>query len=297
MKKEMRANKKRRILAGTLFFLLIGVCMTAVRAHIQNKNENAAGTVVAEAVRDTEAGTGQTEPGRSSYDAGVTENMSLEETLEYLRPTAVQLYHAVDGGGYTAASGFLIEITQDRLYICTNRHVIWDYDDWDIFFYEGTKACGHKTGVSSQYDVGVVEVEKSQLSDELLQNLMTVPIDMTYWEQLGTEELDIGLLRVGQNGDILYISTGKLLRKETEFLWGNGEKETELKIEQSDGDSGSAVFDRQGNLVSMIFGISHDAGGDRNWGIPLNAIVECYREITGRELCVAEQRAVEKADD
>lgn len=296
MNKEMKADGKKWILAGAGGFLLIAVCVVAVWIHNQNKNEDAVGMVSTETERITAAETGQetgtereqTDFRRSSCDAGVTENMSLEETLEYLRPTVVQLYHAVDGGGYTAASGFLIEMTEDLLYICTNRHVIQDYDDWDIFFYEGTKVCGHKTGVSSQYDVGVVEVEKSGLSDELLQQLMTVHIDMTYWEQLGTEELDIGLVRVGQSGDILYVSTGKLLRKETEFLWGNGEKETELKIEQCDGDSGSAIFDQRGNLISMVFGMSHDVGGDRNWGIPLKAIVASYKEITGRELCVRE---------
>lgn len=253
-------------MTGVFVALLIIVCIAAVRIWLPDKivNEDTEGNIVS--------------------DTGITENMSLEETLAYLRPTAVQLYHATEGGGYTAASGFLIEMTEDRLYICTNRHVIWDYDDWDVFFYEGTKACGRKTGVSGRYDVGVVEVENSQLTDELLRNLMTVHIDLEYWEQLGTKEVDIGLLRVGQNGDILYTTEGKLLRKETEFLWGDGEKETELKIEQNDGDSGSAVFDRQGNLVSMVFGISHDAGGDRNWGIPLRAIVESYQEITGRDL-------------
>lgn len=278
MRKTIKSDGKKRIAAGA--FIIIIACMIAMELCVQDEKGVAAGAVSAE--------TKQTDFMQNTYDTGTLEGMSLEEILEYLKPTAVQLYHAADDGGYTAASGFLIEITENTIYVCTNRHVIEDYDDWDVFFYDGTKACGYKTGVSSQYDVGVVQVEAAELSDELLQQLMTVHIDMTYWEQLGTEELEVGLVRVGQNGDVLHILTGKLFRKETEFLWGNGEKETELKIEQSDGDSGSAIFDLKGNLISMSFGTSHDAGGDRNWGIPLKAIVTCYEEITGRELLVCE---------
>ena len=34
-----------------------------------------------------------------------------------------------------------------------------------------------------------------------------------------------------------------------------------------------AVYDENGKLVSMIFGCSQDAGGERDWGVPLRAIV------------------------
>ena len=80
---------------------------------------------------------------------------------------------------------------------------------------------------------------------------------------------------------MLHTLTGSLLRKETEFLWGRGEKETEVRLAVTDGDSGSAVFDENGKLVSMIFGCSQDAGGERDWGVPLRAIVSCYEKITG----------------
>ena len=62
--------------------------------------------------------------------------------------------------------------------------------------------------------------------------------------------------------------TGSLLRKETEFLWGRGEKETEVRMAITDGDSGSAVFDENGKLVSMIFGCSQDAEASGSSKVP-----------------------------
>ena len=110
---------------------------------------------------------------------------------------------------------------------------------------------------------------------------MTVHIDLEYWKGLKEEKVEIGLLRMAQEDEEEQILTGALIRKKTEFLWGSGEEETEIKIGQEAGDSGSAVFDQYGNLISMVHGTSHDMGGDREWGIPLDGIVEGYAEIMG----------------
>lgn len=42
-------------------------------------------------------------------------------------------------------------------------------------------------------------------------------------------------MRIGQEGNVLHMLTGSLLRKETEFLWGRGEKETEVRMAITDG--------------------------------------------------------------
>lgn len=208
----------------------------------------------------------------------------METVLESMRPAVVQLYCEMPEGGHIAASGFLIEISEEDIYICTNRHVIEGYEEWQVYFYDGTRILGHNDGVSNEYDVGVVTVSLADVPETVRQELKTVHIDVNYWKNIGNEQIDIGLLRVGQNGDILYTTLGKVLRIETDFLWGNGKKETELSMEQSQGDSGSALFDQYGNLISMVHGNSNDAGGERNWGIPLDGIISSYKEITGRTL-------------
>lgn len=215
------------------------------------------------------------------YDTGISYETTIEENLQYMSPAMVYLYYELDDG-YIAAAGFLIEISDEQIYICTNQHVIGEYAEWDVYFYDGTKVRGNNVGTSERYDVGVLSVPRSEVSDEVLRELMTVHIDLNYWESLGNEQIDVGLLRVDKNGDVLHIICGKVLKRETDFPWGNGEKETELEIEQVQGDSGSAIFDQYGNLISMVYGTSHDIGGDRNWGIPLDAIISSYEEITGR---------------
>lgn len=174
-----------------------------------------------------------------------------------------------------------MEMTDDTVYLCTNRHVIAKYDDWDVYFYDGTCIPGSKAGTDDVYDVGVVAVDRTAIPKEVQEKLKTVSYDLASWEELGNAELPVGIVRIGQEGNVLHTLTGSLLRKETEFLWGQGEKETEVRLAVTDGDSGSAVFDENGKLVSMIFGCSQDAGGERDWGVPLRAIVSCYEKITG----------------
>ena len=206
---------------------------------------------------------------------------SMEAVLEQVLPCVVQIYHETPEGGHTAGSGFIMEMTDDTVYLCTNRHVIAKYDDWDVYFYDGTCIPGKKAGTDDVYDVGVVAVDRTAIPEEVLEKLKTVSYDLAGWEGLGNAELPVGIVRIGQEGDVLHTLTGSLLRKETEFLWGQGEKETEVRMAITDGDSGSAVFDENGKLVSMIFGCSQDAGGERDWGVPLRAIVSCYEKITG----------------
>lgn len=206
---------------------------------------------------------------------------SMEAVLEQVLPCVVQIYHETPEGGHTAGSGFIMEMTDDTVYLCTNRHVIAKYDDWDVYFYDGTCIPGKKAGTDDVYDVGVVAVDRTAIPEEVLEKLKTVSYDLAGWEGLGNAELPVGIVRIGQEGDVLHTLTGSLLRKETEFLWGRGEKETEVRMAITDGDSGSAVFDENGKLVSMIFGCSQDAGGERDWGVPLRAIVSCYEKITG----------------
>lgn len=206
---------------------------------------------------------------------------SMEAVLEQVLPCVVQIYHETPEGGHTAGSGFIMEMTDDTVYLCTNRHVIAKYDDWDVYFYDGTCIPGKKAGTDDVYDVGVVAVDRTAIPEEVLEKLKTVSYDLAGWEGLGNAELPVGIVRIGQEGDVLHTLTGSLLRKETEFLWGRGEKETEVRMAITGGDSGSAVFDENGKLVSMIFGCSQDAGGERDWGVPLRAIVSCYEKITG----------------
>lgn len=214
------------------------------------------------------------------YDGGASERSDMAETLEYMRPAIVQLYHGTGRGGYSAGSGYIMEITDDTVYICTNNHVLEKYEDWDVYFYDGTRIPGKRLGTSEIYDVGVVEVALGDVPQELLERLMTVHIDRTYWESLDRQEIVLALERVDRRGGLIHTSTGNLIKIKQEFEWFDQRAHTEVSLELVHGDSGSAVLDGYGNLICMAFAFSTDP--TRYWCIPLDGILSCYEEITGR---------------
>lgn len=214
------------------------------------------------------------------YDGGVSEYEDLEEALAYMRPALVQLYHPTGKGGYTSGSGYIMEIGEDRIYICTNRHVLEKADEWEVYFYDGTMVTGTALGFSESYDVAVAAVELEEVPEELLEKLMTVHIDMTYWNGLDSQALEVALERIDREGGLIHVSTGKLVKARQEFEWYNRLHHTEVTVELVHGDSGSALLDGYGNLICMAYGFSNDPL--RYWCVPLDGILDCYQEITGR---------------
>ncbi len=215
------------------------------------------------------------------YDGGVSEREDMEGTLEYMRPALVHLYHGLGRGGYSSGSGYIVEIAEDAVYICTNSHVVEKYEDWDIYFYDGTKLPGKQVGISEVYDVGVARVDREDVPEELLERLMTVHIDRTYWEGLDDQDIELALERIDKEGGLIHKTTGNLIKIKQDFDWYDQREHTEVTIELVHGDSGSAVLDGYGNLVGMAFAYSVDPV--RFWCVPLDGILECYEEITGRE--------------
>ncbi len=214
------------------------------------------------------------------YDAGVSDHENMKETLEYIRPALVQLYHATGRGGYSSGSGYIMEITDDTIYICTNRHVVEKYDDWDIYFFNGTKLPGKVLGTSEVYDVGVAAVSMRNVPESLLRQLMTVHIDKTYWEGLDQQMIEMALERVDRAGGLIHTATGNLIKVKQEFDWYDKLHHTEVTVELVHGDSGSALIDGYGNLICMAYAFSTDPV--RYWCVPLDGILACYEEITGR---------------
>lgn len=213
------------------------------------------------------------------YDAGVAEQEDLEETLEYMRPTMVHLYYDKGRGGYSSGSGYIMEITEDAVYICSNRHVVEKNEEWDIYFYDGTKVKGRVLGVSEGYDVGVVVVNRGDVPRELLRRLMTVHIDRTYWEGLDQQGLEVALERIDREGGLIHVSTGNLVKIKQLFEWNEEQYHTEVTVELVHGDSGSAIIDGYGNLICMAYAFSVQP--TRYWCVPLDGILDSYAQITG----------------
>lgn len=218
------------------------------------------------------------------YDAGASETEDLNAALQYMRPALVQLYHATGRGGYSSGSGYIMEITEDTIYICSNRHVVEKHEEWDIYFFDGTRVPGRSLGVSSGYDVGVAAVALEDVPEELLGKLMTVHIDKTYWEGLDGQRIEMALERVDRAGGLLHVTRGYLIKIKQRFEWNEQWDHTEVTVQLVQGDSGSAILDGYGNLICMAYAFSSAVADEpaRYWCVPLDGILDCYKEITGR---------------
>ena len=137
-------------------------------------------------------------------------------------------------------------------------------------------------GVSDEYDIAVIKVPKMFLPAEFDSMLYTVHIDMTYWEELDDEPKELAIETVDELGNIEHIKYGSLVKKLQTFPFFEPFIETEMMLTLRAGDSGSAVFDSEGRLIAMAF--AYSVAPERDWAVPLNEIVDAYREITGREL-------------
>lgn len=214
----------------------------------------------------------------------LAEEMSkLETVLKEMRPALTALQ---DTGGNTKGSGFILALQDDLIYICTNRHVIEDYEDWKVTFHDGTIAGGKKEGVSQTYDVGMISVKTEDIPESLLGQLSVVNIDLDYWKELDGQLLDVGFVSMYQDETADKFVTGLLLDPLADFPWGNRLRHSEFQLKFVNGDSGSAIFDETGHLISMICGTSYEdqTGRPRRWGIPLSGIMSCYTEIVNRNL-------------
>lgn len=217
------------------------------------------------------------------YDAGASEDDNIDETLVYMKPALVQLYHG-DRYGYSAGSGYLMEITENTIYICSNRHVVEENDSWDVYFFDGTRVTGKALGCSDGYDVGVVTVAVKDVPERLMEQLMTIHIDKGYWSGLDDHRIDVGLERVDRQGGILHTSVGTLLKIRQYFAWYDNKDHTEVTLKLEHGDSGSAILDGYGNLIGMAY--AYSVSPRRYWCVPLDGILDCYEEITGRKVFV-----------
>ena len=217
------------------------------------------------------------------YDSGVSDHDSIQETLEYVRPAMVQLYYSTRAG-YSAGSGYIMEITEDTVYICSARHVVETHGMWDVYFFDGTRVRGSSLGCSDEFDVGVVTVSANLLPEKLMEQLMTVHIDEEYWSGLNDQRIDVGLERVDRAGGIMHVSTGTLLKVKQYFMWFDQKEHTEVTLKLEHGDSGSAILDGYGNLIGMAY--AYSSSPRRYWCVPLDGIIECYEEITGRDIYV-----------
>lgn len=180
--------------------------------------------------------------------------------------------------GDAYGSGVIFRLTQDKVIIATNRHVLeyWQEDVGVVLFPQGFYVSAHEIGRAQDCDVGFLEVENSEFDIETLLTLRSVPVDEEVYAALSEGDVAFCLGADRQAGEVVY----------QEAFVGN----TAMYIDIFDGEmlylhgfakegmSGGGIFDGYGHLIGLL------AGG--TWqnevaGVPVDQVLQAYREIAG----------------
>ena len=234
----------------------------------------------------------------------VDDNESLEEVQEKVKESCVSI-SLYDSNGNTDksfhASGFVIDITGEKIYIATNRHVC--YMQWGpkygycISFaneevnniLEKHQVKGTMLGYTGDNDYGdfaIIEMDISGLALEEKMMFKEVPIEK--------ESMDTS---VGKTIYFYHITPGREYqlkkaeimetRQELTGAWALEKFHLQITPVSISGDSGSYFFDKKGNLMGMVVGATRRRTKDfdikRTQILRPEAILDAYEAVVGME--------------
>lgn len=289
---KYRRCKLRKLFVLLLFIGCFFIQAIPVKAH-QTKH-------LVQTTTDDELWNGYVDLGMTK--TYIDEEDTLEEVQEKVKQSCVSI-SLYDANGNTDksfhAAGFVIEITNEKIYIATNRHVCymqWGPKNGYCICFENEELNkileehnlkGTMLGYTGDYDYGdfaIIEIDISQLSYEQKILFKEVPINR---ESINTD--------VGTTIYFYHITPGREYKiKSTEisetrqelcFAWALERLHVQCPNITVNGDSGSYFFDEKGNLIGMAVGATRRATKDfdirRTQLLSANAILDAYEIIVG----------------
>ena len=206
-----------------------------------------------------------------------------EKAAELIQPTLVSIYYTLSDKGYAYGNGFVIDLTEDAAYIASNHHVLAAFGDKraELTFYPGYHTDDYTfLGGSEEDDVAFIKIDRSALPEEVFDYLKEPKISMA---RALTIEIGEELFRTS-----CFINKpnqtegGSFLQYDQQIF--NGSVYTTFTVPMEQGDSGSAIYDAHGYLISMCAGISHQSDVDLMCGVRLESIVSEYERVSGNKL-------------
>lgn len=215
------------------------------------------------------------------YDSGYYETDDVRFIMNQMEPAVVGIGIPQVSWG----SGFIIEVGQQDMIICTNQHVVKDYKEITVYFHDGTAVKGKIKSADYDLDMAFITIPVERLPEQVLDTVMTVHINKTYWEGLENEaDINLCMRTINQDGSIWRDRMGKLVSKDGQLPEGvryrGVDPITEISVKLFSGCSGSAILDGYGNLIAMAAGHSDD----RYYAIPLGNILDYFKQVFGREV-------------
>ncbi len=195
----------------------------------------------------------------------------------------------------SSGSGIIIQSDDNNVYIVTNRHVVATktsnysifYNSIDILFSDYTKVKGELVGASTDIDIAVVKVSKTNLSAEY--NLPSVKNSFTDIN-IGDNILAIGS-PLGQNHafSASFGVISNLYNTKVDFTSTGLGYYYPIQIDATvnPGNSGGGLFNTNGDLIGMIQGGRTSSNEDSNtvevtginYAIPITTVLNVANNL------------------
>ena len=248
-----------------IMLLSAAVCAPAISAHAENMPPHPVQTVTEQDIYEGMRALGYLEtPVLDGADCG--------RAYENVKNCIVRIQM-----GRAHGSGIVWELSDERIVIATNRHVLdyWKAEDGYVHFPQGYDADAGILGVSEQFDVGFLAVDCGLFTYEELQTMRCARSDAE-----AAQEMD--------PGDALFLVDAGAMDAEEQYYEGTIE-DAYRYIEDLDaymvygrcyakaGMSGGGTFDAEGRLIGMTTAGTIE---DEFASVPVRHIMAAYEEIT-----------------
>ena len=224
--------------------------------------------------------------------SGVVENVM--PSLVSITNMSVQEVQSFFGGYQTqesesAGSGIIVSQNDDELLIVTNNHVVEGSRTLTVTFADGTSMEANIKGTDADYDLAVISVPMSELSDETMDAIAVATLGDSTKLSIGEPAIAIGnALGYGQS-----VTTGVISaidRESTTVDETTGETVASgVKLIQTDaainpGNSGGALINANGEVIginsSKLAGTMVEGMG---YAIPISDVSDIISDLMNRE--------------
>lgn len=221
------------------------------------------------------------------YDSGYNIEDSIDLAIRGIAHSVVKIFYSTDTTR-TRGSGFIVEIDDNTIIICTNKHVVNDMKTVSVAFYDGTTLQGEVVAGQRSPDIAFVKISKYLLSSKFLRTLKTVHVNLSYYNALSIKpDFKLGMYCINEDGSEWLTNYGKIQRKTgylSEYFEDYDYPATEVSVPLVRGVSGSAIVDSHGNLVCMATYFWENGEYTEYYGVSLNDILDFYEETFGKRL-------------
>ena len=308
--KQIKLWKKILIVLG--LGIIVGGGIAAVFIIIKTKDKEPTAVMQSDVESDLAEGTAKREENEQPDDTGAQEmnvkSSDFSELVENAMPSVVTIncktvtqssysdpFAEIFGYGFdfgygapiessASGTGFVIGQNGDELLLATNAHVVEDATEVSVTFIDGAEAEATVKGSDPAYDVAVISVDGSKLSEDTLKSIRIATIGSSDDLVLGDMLIAIGnSLGKGQSVTVGYVSA---LDKKVSI------ENREMHVIQTDtvinnGNSGGPLLNIYGEVVGITNAKTTTSYADlkiegMSYAVPISDVIPIINDFMNR---------------